>query len=265
MAGDFFPAVRRLGETTARMHLALASSADDPAFAPEPVGRDDVHRWVEGFRRQVDGVLRDLARRLDAMPGFFPRDEHARLQQVVRAAEELRLRGEELEALAGAGSVKVRIHGDYHLGQVLRGTDPAPDGNEWYPIDFEGEPAKPLEERRAKLSVLRDVAGMLRSFDYAVRTSLGGFDADSMATRMSVERWADAWRTEVRSLFVSAYRETVGSSPVVPGDEGTLLRALSVFELEKAVYELGYEMNNRPDWIRVPLEGVLSLLEAPQP
>ncbi|HEU4559567.1 MAG TPA: maltose alpha-D-glucosyltransferase [Longimicrobium sp.] len=265
MAGDFFPAVRRLGETTARMHLALATETDDPAFRAEPVGRDDVRRWADGFRRQVDGVLGDLSRRLDAMPGFFPRDQHQRLQQVVRAATDLRLRGEELEVLADAGSVKVRIHGDYHLGQVLRGTEPAPDGNEWYVIDFEGEPARPIDERKAKYSVLRDVAGMLRSFDYAVRMALGGFRSDSLATQMSVERWADAWRTEVRSLFVSAYREALGDSPVVPGDVNTMLRALAVFELEKAVYELGYEMNNRPDWIRVPLEGVLSLLGANQP
>jgi maltose alpha-D-glucosyltransferase/alpha-amylase len=85
------------------------------------------------------------------------------------------------------------------------------------------------------------------------------FRADSLATRMSVERWADAWRTEVRSLFVSAYRETLGNSPVVPGDHATMLRALAVFELEKAIYEMGYEMNNRPDWIWVPLQGVLAL------
>jgi len=265
MAGDFFPAIRRLGETTARMHVALATETDDPAFRAEPVQHDDVRRWADGYRRQVDTVLGDLSRRLDAMPGFFPREQHARLQQVVRAAGDLRLRGEELETLADAGSVKIRIHGDYHLGQVLRGTDPAPDGNEWYVIDFEGEPARPIDERRAKYSALRDVAGMLRSFDYAVRMALGDFRSDSLATRMQVERWADAWRTEVRSLFVSAYREALGESRVVPGDVNTMLRALSVFELEKAVYELGYEMNNRPDWIGVPLEGVLSLLGVDKP
>jgi len=259
MAGDFFPAVRRLGETTARMHLALATPTPDPAFAPEPVGRDDARRWADGFRAQADTVLGDLARRLESMPGFFPREVHGDLARVARAAGELRLRGAALEVLADAGSVKARIHGDYHLGQVLRGMEPAPDGNEWYPIDFEGEPARPLEERRAKQPVLRDVAGMLRSFDYAVRLSMAGFRADSLATRMSVERWADAWRTEVRSLFVSAYRETLGDSPVVPGDHATMLRALAVFELEKAIYELGYEMNNRPDWIWVPLRGVLAL------
>ncbi|HKP75656.1 MAG TPA: maltose alpha-D-glucosyltransferase [Longimicrobiaceae bacterium] len=259
MAGDFFPAVRRLGETTARMHLALATPTDDPAFAAEPVGHDDVRRWADAFRRQVDTVLGDLGRRLEAMPSFFPRDIQPALSRVVRAALDLRLRGDELEVLADAGSVKVRIHGDYHLGQVLRGADPAPDGNEWYPIDFEGEPARPLEERRAKHSVLRDVAGMLRSFDYAVRVSMSEFRVDDLSVRMAVQRWADAWRAEVRSLFVSAYRETLGESPVVPRDLNAMVRALAVFELEKAVYELGYEMNNRPDWIWVPLQAVLAL------
>jgi maltose alpha-D-glucosyltransferase/alpha-amylase len=260
MAGDFFPAVRRLGETTARLHLALAAETTDPAFAAEAVGHDDVRRWADGFRRQVDGVLGELSRRLDAMPGFFPRELQPGLQRVVRMANDLRLRGEDLEVLADSGSVKTRIHGDYHLGQVLRGATPAPDGNEWYVIDFEGEPARSLEERRAKYSVLRDVAGMLRSFDYAVRMSLQGFRADDLRVRMSVERWAEAWRAEVRSLFVSAYRETLGESSVVPRDLNALLRALAVFELEKAVYELGYELNNRPDWIWVPLQGVLAIV-----
>jgi maltose alpha-D-glucosyltransferase/alpha-amylase len=259
MAGDFFPAVQRLGETTARMHLALATPTDDPAFAPEPVERDDVRRWADAFRRQVDSVLGDLGRRLEAMPTFFPREVQGDLGRVVRAAADLRLRAEALEVLADAGSVKTRIHGDYHLGQVLRGTEPAPDGNEWYPIDFEGEPARPLEERRAKFSVLRDVAGMLRSFDYAVRVSMADFKADDLRVRMSVQRWADAWRAEVRSLFLSAYRETLGDSPVVPRDPDAMAHALAVFELEKAVYELGYELNNRPDWIRVPLQAVLAL------
>jgi maltose alpha-D-glucosyltransferase/alpha-amylase len=259
MAGDFFPAARRLGETTARMHLALASATDDEAFTAEPVGHDDARRWADSFRRQVDGVLGDLSRRLDALPGSFPRETHGRLTRVVRAANDLRLRGEELELLADGAGVKTRIHGDYHLGQVLRGTHAAPGGNEWYVIDFEGEPARPLAERRAKHSVLRDVAGMLRSFDYAVRLSMHGFKADDLRVRMSVQRWADAWRAEVRALFLAAYRETLGDSPVVPRDPEAMARVLAVFELEKAVYELGYEMNNRPDWIWVPLQGVLAL------
>jgi maltose alpha-D-glucosyltransferase/alpha-amylase len=178
---------------------------------------------------------------------------------VVRAASDLRLHGEALEVLADAGTVKVRIHGDYHLGQVLRGKSTAPAGEGWYPIDFEGEPARPMEERRAKLSALRDVAGMLRSFDYCVRVALSEFKAEDLRVRMRVETWAAAWRTEVRRLFLDGYRETIGDSPAVPREPAAFERALGVFELEKAVYELGYEMNNRPDWIGVPLAGITAL------
>ena len=238
---------------------ALASPAADPAFAPEPVSPGDVRRGADSFRRQGDGCSADLSRRLGGDAGLLPATITRGPAAGGRAAGGLRLRGDDLAVLAEGGSVKVRIHGDYHLGQVLRGADDAPDGGEWYPIDFEGEPTRPLEERRAKQSVLRDVAGMLRSFDYAVRLSMREFRADDLAVRMSVQRWADAWRAEVRSLFVSAYRETLGDSPVVPRDPDAMLRALAVFELEKAIYEMGYEMNNRPEWIWVPLQGVLAL------
>jgi maltose alpha-D-glucosyltransferase/alpha-amylase len=259
MAGDFFPAVQRLGETTARMHLALASVADDPAFAPEPVTDDDVQRAVESFRRQVDTVLSDLGRQLDAIPGAFAARVQGPLAEIVRAAPDLRHLGEDLRALSG-GTVKVRIHGDYHLGQVLRADTPAPDGSEWYPLDFEGEPARPLAERRGKKSVLRDVAGMLRSFNYAVRMAMHEFQTDDLRVRMSLERWAEAWEREARTLFLNAYVRTAHGSPIVPADPDVLARALAVFELEKAVYELGYELNNRPEWLWVPVEGIRAIL-----
>ncbi|HWK90438.1 MAG TPA: maltose alpha-D-glucosyltransferase, partial [Longimicrobium sp.] len=195
MAGDFFPAIARLGETTARMHLALASVDDDPAFAPEPVGQAEVQRAVEGFRKQVDVVLADLGRQLDAIPGAFGAAVQGPLAQVVRAAPDIRQRGEDLRALSGE-TVKVRIHGDYHLGQVLRADQDAPGGSEWYVLDFEGEPAKPLAERRGKQTVLRDVAGMLRSFNYAVRMGMHAYRTDDLRVRMALERWAHAWESE---------------------------------------------------------------------
>jgi maltose alpha-D-glucosyltransferase/alpha-amylase len=260
MAGEFFPAIRRLGQTTARLHLALASVDDDPAFAPEPVGEDDVQRWVEGFRATLDSVLGELGKQLDAIPKSFPAAVQPALGRIVRAAADLRHRGEDLRLLAG-GTVKTRVHGDYHLGQVLRATEPGPDGSEWYVLDFEGEPARPLDERRAKGSALRDVAGMLRSFNYANRMAMHGFQTTDLRVRMALERWAAAFEREARALFLDAYVETVGDSPIVPRDPGALARALAVFELEKAVYELGYEMNNRPDWIWVPVEGILAAVD----
>ncbi|HLL83481.1 MAG TPA: hypothetical protein VK420_12540, partial [Longimicrobium sp.] len=160
-----------------------------------------------------------------------------------------------------AGTVRTRFHGDYHLGQVLRASREGPDGSERYILDFEGEQERTLAERRAKGSPLRDVAGMLRSFNYAVRVALKEYRTDDYRTRMSLERWAGAWEQEARRLFLDAYRAAVQGSRIVPEDPDVFARALAVFELEKAVYELGYEMNNRPDWIWVPLQGIRSVLE----
>ncbi|HEX8319251.1 maltose alpha-D-glucosyltransferase [Longimicrobium sp.] len=259
MAGDIFPAIERLGETTAQMHLALASVSDDPAFAPEPVTDDGVQRAIEGFRKQVDTVLGELGRQLEAIPGSFKHGVQASLQEVVRAAPDLRHRGEDLRALTG-NTVKARYHGDYHLGQVLRAQHDAPNGSEWYVLDFEGEPARPLADRRAKKSVLRDVAGMLRSFNYAVRVAMQEFKTDDLRLKLAIERWANAWEAQARELYLGAYRRTVAGSSIVPQDPETMDRVLAVFELEKAVYELGYEMNNRPDWLWVPVEGIRSIL-----
>ncbi len=261
MAGEFFPSISRLGETTARLHLALASRTDDPEFAPEPVGAAEVRGYADAFTRHVDGVLGELGRRLDAIPGAFPSAVRNDLAAIVRSAADIRQRGDDLRLLQQAGTVRVRFHGDYHLGQVLRASRPGPDGSEWYILDFEGEPARSLEERRAKGSPLRDVAGMLRSFNYAVRVALKDYNTDDYRTRMSLERWAAAWEREARRLFLDAYRSTVEGSRIVPADPDVFARTLAVFELEKAVYELGYEMNNRPDWLWVPLQGIRSVLE----
>jgi maltose alpha-D-glucosyltransferase/alpha-amylase len=261
MGGEFFPAIERLGVTTARMHLALASGgAEHPDFAPEPVGAAEVRDYAGNFARHVDEVLGELARRLESIPGSFPSATVNGLAAVVRAAGDIRQRGHDLRALREAGTVRVRVHGDYHLGQVLRATEPGPDGSEWYVLDYEGEPARGLAERRAKGSVLRDVAGMLRSFNYAMHMALKEYKTDDLRTRMALERWAYAWEREARSLFLNSYRETLGDSAVAPRDADVFAHALAVFELEKAVYELGYEMNNRPEWIWVPLEGVRNLL-----
>ncbi|HEX8830810.1 MAG TPA: hypothetical protein VF705_06575, partial [Longimicrobium sp.] len=261
MAGEFFPSIERLGATTARLHLALASAgADEPDFAPEPVGDDEVRAYADAFSRHVDAVLGELGLRLEKIPGAFPSALLNDLSAVVRSTADVRQRGDDLRLLKEAGTVRTRFHGDYHLGQVLRAETAGPDGSEWYILDYEGEPARPLSERRAKGSPLRDVAGMLRSFNYAVRMAMKEFRTDDYRVRMSLERWSAAWEREARSLFLGAYRATVAGSPIVPADPDVFARTLAVFELEKAVYELGYEMNNRPDWIWVPLEGIRSVL-----
>jgi maltose alpha-D-glucosyltransferase / alpha-amylase len=153
-------------------------------------------------------------------------------------------------------AVRIRSHGDYHLGQVLY------TGRDFVIIDFEGEPARPLTERRLKRSALSDVAGMLRSFSYAVQMALAAHaDAAAAPTgRAPLDAWADAWEREMRELFLRGYLEEVGEAAFVPRDRDQLDRVLAVFELEKAVYELGYELNNRPDWIWLPTRGILKIL-----
>jgi maltose alpha-D-glucosyltransferase/alpha-amylase len=261
MAGDYIASVRRLGTVTGELHAALASAGPDyPDFAPEPITTDDVRRWTESYQRDVSTVLDEIGRRLDAIPGAFPAQILNELAAVVRDAPNLRQRAAELDLLRQEGLVKTRFHGDYHLGQVLHAADVSPGkAGEWIVLDFEGEPARPLSERRIKHSPLRDVAGMLRSFNYAVRMALGEQQTTDLSVRSALETWAAAWETEIRTLFLEGYREAVTGKSLIPDAPDALRSVLAVFELEKAVYELGYEMNNRPDWIWVPVQGIRAI------
>jgi maltose alpha-D-glucosyltransferase / alpha-amylase len=262
MSGDFVQSVRRLGATTGAMHAALASaSVEHPEFAAEPIGAEDVERWTEEFQRHASTILAEAGRRLESIPGSFPQAVLNDLAAVVRDTGEIRQRLGDLRLLQDAGLVRTRYHGDYHLGQVLRVADVAPgDAGEWMVLDFEGEPARPLWQRRGKHSPLRDVAGMLRSFNYAVRVALGQLEKDAVTGSAPIETWAARWEQEIRGLFLAAYREAVAGARIVPEDDETLRRTLAVFELEKAIYELGYEINNRPDWTWVPVEGIRAIM-----
>ncbi|HEX6926050.1 MAG TPA: maltose alpha-D-glucosyltransferase [Longimicrobiaceae bacterium] len=258
MSGEYLDAARNLGELTGEMHQALASGeGGDPDFDPEPIGPDDVARWSEEFVRHVDDILSAVGRRLEAIPGVFPPHVLNALAAVVNEAPNYRELGRDIELLHAAGLVKTRYHGDFHLGQLLRVAGESP--LRWVVTDFEGEPGRPLATRRSKHSPLRDVAGMLRSFDYAVRTAIVDHLTDSILVRSTLENWAEAWLREVRATFLAAYRQETEGAPFVPEDSEHLRRILRVFELEKAIYELGYEMNNRPDWIWVPVAGIREL------
>ena len=158
---------------------------------------------------------------------------------------------------------RIRTHGDYHLGQVLY------TGRDFQIIDFEGEPARALTERRIKRSPLRDVAGMLRSFDYAAHSELGRQLAGGLVSRDDaavLTGWARYWQSWVSAAYLSAYLEHLGDGgvepPLVPPDAADLEVLLDVYLMEKAIYEMRYELNNRPDWVRIPLAGILRLLEA---
>lgn len=154
-------------------------------------------------------------------------------------------------------AMRTRIHGDYHLGQVLY------TGSDFVIVDFEGEPARPLSERRAKRSPLQDVAGMLRSFHYAAfsfQLTRPEDMTDSQAKNFDVNAWAEAWYACVADRFLAAYLETVGGASFIPASRDELSSLLRVHLLEKAVYELGYELNNRPTWVAIPVAGILQLL-----
>jgi maltose alpha-D-glucosyltransferase/alpha-amylase len=151
---------------------------------------------------------------------------------------------------------KIRVHGDYHLGQVLRVRQDV------VILDFEGEPARTLPERRAKTSPLKDVAGMLRSFEYAAFAALFAFTKDRPEDQERLEKWATVWRQWTGAAFLRAYRETVGSADFLPGEMADLDMLLRFFLLDKALYELLYELNHRPTWARIPLTGVLQLLSS---
>ena len=242
-----------LGTITREMHLALASDERDPAFAPEPATIEDVRQWAEAVRQSTDQTLAllDRSRAGGSLSGEDARDAAAVLEQqaVVRGLVD----GWVTEIGDDAGC-RIRHHGDYHLGQVLQAAD-----GEFLVIDFEGEPARPLDERRAKHSGLRDVAGMMRSFAYAAATcaeeargELGDRDARTRAQR---------WERELREAFMRGYLpEGREHPPFLPQARARLDVLLSLFEAEKVLYELSYELNNRPTWVWIPLRGLIAMM-----
>ncbi|MBA4155927.1 MAG: maltose alpha-D-glucosyltransferase [Gemmatimonadetes bacterium] len=262
MGGDYIASARSLGRVTGELHRALASAgAEYPDFEPEPISGDDIEYWMETSQREVSRVLDEVGRRLEAIPGIFPAHILNELAAVIRDAPNIRQRMDDLRLLHQSGLVKTRFHGDYHLGQVLRAENATPGGaDEWVVLDYEGEPARPISQRRVKHSPLRDVAGMLRSFNYAVRMALGEHESSDLRIRNALEGWAAGWEREIRTIFLDAYRSAAAGSAFLPEDPDVLDRLVAVFELDKAVYELGYEVNNRPDWIWVPVQGIRTIM-----
>lgn len=241
-----------LGDATRRMHDALASDPDEPDFAPRPATGEDVTRWAAATRRSIENAIALLADRLTALPEEVAADAGAIVERRSSFTDTV---AEQAAALAHDAGEKIRHHGDYHLGQVLR----APDGA-FMIIDFEGEPARPLAERRERASALRDVAGMLRSFAYAAATLATeqrsrGSDATDLDAR------AARWEQEVRAAFLRGYmREPLPG--YLPAAREHVDALLSLFETEKVFYELAYELNNRPDWAWIPIQGIGRLLSA---
>jgi maltose alpha-D-glucosyltransferase/alpha-amylase len=246
--GAYTTLARTLGKRTAELHLAFAQTSGDPAFDPEPMTADDVARLTERVRAEASAALDRLAQRVAMLPESL-RSEVALLQSG-RDLLLARIAGHASDKTAGA---RTRIHGDYHLGQVLLAQ------NDFVITDFEGEPARPLAERTRKQSPLKDVAGMLRSFDYALHAALFDFSTERSEVRERVEAAGRQWRAQAAGSFVEGYDEVArGRGLASAGDEWG--RLLELFVLEKAIYELAYESENRPDWLAIPLRGLLDVL-----
>ena len=171
------------------------------------------------------------------------------------ARTDLVARFDEIRGLRAAG-LRIRIHGDYHLGQVLRAEE------DFFAFGFAGDPARPLADRRVRQSPLKDVAGMMRSFSYAVYATLFAFTVDAPDTFSLLEPWAGAWQHWVGDGFLREYRAAIAGTSLAPGDEAfpILLKALT---LDKALYELSYELDNRPEWVGIPLAGLLNMMSSP--
>ncbi|MCL4683714.1 maltose alpha-D-glucosyltransferase [Myxococcota bacterium] len=257
MLGSFLETMRLLGRRIGELHVALASDREDPEFAPERFSTLYQRSLYQSMRNLSARSLDTLRSARDTLPAEAAEDALRLLRAEDRLGERFReVLREHLDAL------RIRCHGDLHLGQVLF------TGSDFVIIDFEGEPARSLGERRLKRSPLADVAGMLRSFDYAARGSLLDFAREGTIRTEDVptlEPWSTLWRSWVSSSFLRAYLRAVEGTGLVPTDRRQLETLLDVLLLEKAVYELGYELNNRPSWVTIPLRSILALIEPPEP
>jgi maltose alpha-D-glucosyltransferase/alpha-amylase len=251
IGGMYFEIARLLGVRTAELHMALSSVDDDPVFSPEPFSLLYQRSLYQSMRSLTRRVFQSFGKTVSRLPENI-RDE---AKQIYGLEKDI------LQCYEGIlkkkiSATKTRIHGDYHLGQVLY------TGKDFIIIDFEGEPARPLSERKLKRSPLTDVAGMMRSFHYAVYAAFFKHVSIRQEDISQLEQWIEPWYECMNSVFLSAYLDTAGDSAFIPKDRKDIEILLNVFLLEKAVYELGYELNNRPDWLLIPFRGIQNILRA---
>jgi maltose alpha-D-glucosyltransferase / alpha-amylase len=256
LVGPYFENMKLLGQRTAELHVALASNKDEPDFAPEPFSVLYQRSLYQSMRNHAGQMFQLMRKNLNSLRGPVLED----------AIQVLDHQNEILNRFRALLSRKImayrtRIHGDFHLGQVLY------TGRDYVIIDFEGEPARPLTERRIKRTPIRDVAGMLRSFHYAAYTSLFGKLGSAIVRPEDVaamEPWARIWNVWISSTYLNSYLLHAQAGGFLPAERESINILLNVYLLEKALYELGYELNNRPDWVRIPLTGILQLLQSPE-
>ncbi len=251
LIGGYLESARLLGQRTAEMHQALAKGSGS-AMVPEPFSTLYQRSIYQSVRSLIGRTFQDLRKLLPSLPASV----RLAAERITQNEELLlvrlqRITGDKIE------TIRTRIHGDYHLEQVLF------TGKDYMIIDFEGEPLRPISERRIKRSPLRDVAGMLRSYQYAAYAVLYTRDGTLNNTDdiERLQRWADFWSFWVCVAFLDGYLTTAAHEAFIPNDPGDLKILLETFVVEKAIYELNYEMNNRPDWLPIPINGILRQIE----
>jgi maltose alpha-D-glucosyltransferase/alpha-amylase len=250
IGGVYLGMATLLGTRTAELHRALSADTSHPAFVPEPFTQLYQRSIFQSMQSYARRVMQQLSKQLKSLPDAVRADAETLL---VRETEIIdRFKAVLNQNRTGA---RIRIHGDYHLGQVLT------TGDDIVIIDFEGEPARPLSERRSKRSPLRDVAGMLRSFHYAAHTALRHHAALRHKDSEVLEPWLAFWHRYVGGVFLRSYLETAGDAVFVPKDLEEIDILLNAFLLHKVMYELHYEMNSRPDWVSTPLAGLNEMLK----
>ncbi len=250
--GPYIEHARLLGQRTAELHLALACDPDDPAFRPEPFSPFLQNSLFQSFRNLTGRVMRLLSTRC----GDLPKELQAEAQKVMSAEAKImkyfrRIKDQKITA------AQIRCHGDFHLGQILY------TGKDFVINDCEGEPARSVSARMLKRSPFKDVAGMLRSFNYASQSSLRELVKRGVVSpekNETMKRWAAFWNRWVSAAYLKSYLTTSGKAVFIPQARRELEILLGMSMMEKAIYELGYELNNRPDWVKFPLEGINELL-----
>jgi maltose alpha-D-glucosyltransferase/alpha-amylase len=240
-----------LAERTGELHTALAGLVDDPDFVPEPFAAEDWQRTRRDLLAQADQTRTSLESSAQRIPEALAREARTLLDSIPAWLERQDAGGD----VTGLGA-RIRIHGDYHLGQTLRTAD------DYVILDFEGEPAKPVASRRAKQSPLRDVAGMLRSFDYAAHAALDAARDAHPGRLEALERWGRAWVDMTSTTFLAVYQVVGAGADWYPADPARGRALLGRLLVEKALYELDYELNNRPTWISIPLRGLQTLVRS---
>ncbi|HYG39244.1 MAG TPA: maltose alpha-D-glucosyltransferase [Cytophagales bacterium] len=250
IGGPYVERVNQLGQRTGEMHIALASRHQEKDFDPEPFSLHYQRSLFSSLQSLVRSTFDTLKKNMKNLP-----------EEVREEAEEvMNMKGEILQVLKKIFSkkittMKIRIHGDYHLGQVLF------TGKDFLIIDFEGEPARSFSERRLKRSPLRDVAGMMRSFHYAAYSVLLQNNSIRQEDSSHLEQWAELWYHFVSKYYLKTYLKKTANCDFIPIDRESFDILLETFLLEKAIYELKYELNNRPDWVVIPLRGIKFIMK----